>query len=361
MLTDDKINLLKYPWFRNQPADVGQYVNMAGVIMQDEELGKNVGLYRCQVKGERKIAVSPEAGQHGWLILDGKTRRGEKVADVALALGTDPLTFSIFPTKMAPFGVDEFEVAGGLMGKPLELVKCETSDLLVPANAEMIIEGEVRLDDFEKEGPYGEMFGYIGRAHEQAWYMNVKAITQRKDPWLVNSFTGVSCDAPGLTFNASDHFQFLPMIPNLVDMNLMANVVGVVIASIDKKMPGDGMSAGMKIAADHIVAKVIIIVDKDVDVCDLEDVVRALSSRWQPWPASNIVKGTTSPGAYLDPSAPVRGFTSKIVIDATRQFPAEGGPEKLEPVTRALFKQDCGDAFELVNRNWESYLAGWDR
>ena len=89
-------------------------------------------------------------------------QRGDKVAKVAVAVAPDPMTFCASSTKMADYLEDELEFAGGLRGKPLEVVKCETSDIRVPAHSEIVIEGEVPLTEFEEEGPYGEMYGYLG-------------------------------------------------------------------------------------------------------------------------------------------------------------------------------------------------------
>ena len=108
--------------------------------MVDPELGRNTGTYRCQVKGKNKIGVNSMPGQHGWRILAAKKRRGDKVAEVAIALGSDPILWCTSCTKLAGPGEDELSLAGGLRGKPIELVKCETIDILVPAHAEMIIE-----------------------------------------------------------------------------------------------------------------------------------------------------------------------------------------------------------------------------
>jgi 4-hydroxy-3-polyprenylbenzoate decarboxylase len=288
-------------------------------------------------------------------------RRGDKVAHVAIAIGADPLSFSTFVSKMGKPGEDEFEIAGGLRGKPVEVVKCESSDLVVPAQAEMIIEGEVPLDDMEQEGPYAEMFGFIGKAYEQRWYMNVKAITHRRNPWFVNSFTAVTVDGPGMAWAAENRYKYAQLIPNLVDLHMASNNIGVCVLSIDKQMAGQGLLAGMNVAANHVVVKVTIVVDKDVDVCNREEVMRSLGSRWQPRTASTIVNYSTNPGAWMDPSAPVQGVSSQIIIDATRQFPGEGGPKHGEPISRAVLEEKAGDAFKLVNQNWQKYLAGWQR
>jgi len=146
-----------------------------------------------------------------------------------------------------------------------------------------------------------------------------------------------------------------------VDLHMATNSIGVCVLSIDKQMAGQGLLAGMNVAANHVVVKVTIVVDKDVDVCNREEVMRSLGSRWQPRTASTIVNYSTNPGAWMDPSAPVQGVSSQIIIDATRQFPGEGGPKHGEPISRAILEEKAGDAFKLVNQNWQKYLAGWQR
>ena len=180
VLKGDEVDLEKFAWLKNNPADAGRYVNMGSVFIQDPAIGSNVGTYRCQVKGPRKMAVNPEPGQHGWRILMAMKERGDKIAKVAVAVGPDPMTFCASSTKMAGYLEDELEFAGGLRGKPLPVVKCETCDIRVPAHSEFIIEGEVPLTEFEDEGPYGEMYGYLGPTKPNNFFMNIKAITHRQ-------------------------------------------------------------------------------------------------------------------------------------------------------------------------------------
>ncbi|MDP6180778.1 MAG: UbiD family decarboxylase, partial [Desulfatiglandales bacterium] len=187
MLGDD-VDLYKFPWFKTNPGDASQYISAGAVIMEDPELGRNVGTYRCQVKEKNKIGINANYGQHGFIFIMKAKRRGEKVMKAAVAVGVDPIVWSMSSTKLADLGDDEISLAGGFMNKPVTMVKCETSDIMVPANAEMIIEGEIPFD-MEDEGPYGEMLGYLGRKHK-IFYMNVKAVTHRKNPWIINSFTG---------------------------------------------------------------------------------------------------------------------------------------------------------------------------
>jgi 4-hydroxy-3-polyprenylbenzoate decarboxylase len=356
IVSEADVDIFRYPWLKNNPGDAGQYINSGGVVLEDPQLGRNVGTYRCQVKAAKKIGVNPEPGQNGWKFLMGMREQGRKVAHAAIVLGTDPIVFSMSSTKVAGLGEDELEFAGGFKGKPVELVKCETSDIRVPANAEMIIEGEIPLDDDEAEGPYAEMYGYMGTAKPQNFYMNIKAITHRKDPWFVNVFTGVTKDRHHAPMEVTDFLRFRKAIPNLVAIHSPLWAVGVTVLSIDKKFPGEGIAAGEHVAAGRLVTKTVIVVDKDVDVLNFRSVLHAVGSRWQPQPASLTIPQMTGMPSSIDPSTPVSGITSKIIIDATKQLPSEGGPASWAPVSRTVLEEHCPEAFDLVDGKWQEYF-----
>jgi len=352
IITGDDVDITKYPWFKNNPADAGRYVNTGAVFTEDPRLGRNVGTYRCQVKGKNKIGVNAGVSQHGGIHLAMAKRRGEKVKQVAVVLGTDPIVYAMSSTKLADFGEDELDFAGGFLGKPVELVKCETSDLLVPANAEMIIEGEVPTGEMEEEGPYGEMFGYLGREN-RTFYMNIKAITHRKNPIFYNSFTGMTKTTHMVPWQAGTFFRLKKVIPNMVDMYKPHEAIGMTVLSINKRFPGQGIAAG-QIAAASPTDKIIVVVDNDVDVMNINEVLHAMATRWQPHPASLIIPQANT--FMVDPSLPRRFVTSKIIIDATRQLPAEGGPKSFPPLNRNLLKEKAPQSFEIVERKWSEYL-----
>ncbi len=357
LIDESDIDILKYPWFKNNPADAGRYVNVTSVILEDPELGRNVGTYRCQVKERNKIGLNPEPGQHGWRILTAKKRRGEKMADVAICLGVDPLLWCTSCTKLAGPGEDEVALAGGLRGKPVEMVKCETNDLLVPAHAEMIIEGKVPLDETEAEGPYGEMYGYMGPRKENNFFVNIKCITHRRDPWFQNSFTGLTDDLPRTPLMAASYARFKRLIPGLVAIGALRGASGVTVLSIDKRFAGEGIMAGQYVAANSS-TKIVIVVDRDVNVVDEHAVFAALGSRWQPT-ASAITNQTRI--TLPDPSLAKRGLTSKIVIDATRQFPEEGGPPLWAPVSRDLLVEGAPGLFERIDAKFDEFIPDWPR
>jgi UbiD family decarboxylase len=357
ILTGDAIDITKFAWFKNNPEDVGRYVNSGAVFMEDPQLGRNVGTYRCQVKGPKKIGLNTEMGQHGWQFMMRAKRRGEKVKKVAIALGTDPIVYAMSSTKLADLGEDELDFAGGFLGKPVELVKCETSDLLVPANAEMIIEGEAPTGEVEDEGPYGEMFGYMGKQHKN-FYMNITAITHRKNPLFINSFTGMTKTTHMVPQQAGAFFKLKKVIPYLVDSYDPHEAIGIKVLSIDKRFPGQGMAAG-QVAAAGPTNKIIIVVDKDVDVMNITNVLHAVATRWQPYPATLIIPQANS--FMIDPSMPQRLLTSKIVIDATRQLPLEGGPKSFARLNRNLLTEKAPQSFEIVEKKWSEYLKDWQK
>jgi len=217
----------------------------------------------------------------------------------------------------------------------------------------MIIEGEIPVE-MEEEGPYGEMFGYLGLQHRN-FYMNVKAITHRKKPLFYNSFTGVTRPTQMIPGQVSSYVKLKKRLSNLVDMYSPRGAIGMTIISIDKKYPGQGMAAGQALTG----AKVVIIVDKDIDVTNISQVLHAVATRWQPNPASLIIPQTS--GMPLDPSAPQRGLTSRIIIDATQQLPQEGGPKSWPPVLRSLLKEKAPGSFELVKDKWPEYFVDWKK
>ncbi len=132
----------------------------------------------------------------------------------------------------------------------------------------------------------------------------------------------------------------------------------ICIACIDKRLPGEGMEAGLCILGYRMTGfakKIVIVLDKDIDPTDLTRVMHAVATRWQPDPASIVVKQTLS--LPIDPSTHRNFLNSKIIIDATRQLPAEGGPEKFALDNRTVMEEQAGDAFELVDQKWQEYFT----
>jgi len=356
-LRGDDIDILRLPWIQTNPRDAGRYITAGTVFIEDPEMGRNVGTYRCQVKGPRRIGVNTEIGQHAWNFLMRAKKRGADTVPAAVVMGADPITFALGTSKITGLGDDELEVAGGLRGRPVELVRCSSHDILVPAHAEIVLEGEIHLGETEEEGPYGEVYGYMGQKKPSNFFMDIQAVTHRPQPWVSNSFAGITKLTMSIPQNVTNNRNYRQVIRNLVEFYRPVETTGVAVLSIDKRMPGEGMAAGQHVAAADLFAKVVIVVDGDVDVQDKTQIFHALGTRWQPDPGALVIPQTR--GMPLDPSAPTRWLTSKIVIDATRQLPNEGGPEKWPEVSRVLLEKHSPETFELVAERWSDYFRGW--
>ena len=363
ILTGDKIDLLKFPWLQSNPADAGRYINTGNVITYDPEHGRNSGTYRCQLKGPRKIGVNPEINQHGWTFLMDMKERGAPFARAAIVVGADPITYAMGSSKTARLGQDELAIAGGFMGQPLEVVKCETSDLLVPANVEMVIEGEIPFD-MEEEGPFGEMYGYMGQKKFENFYMNVTAVTHRENPWFINQFTGMTRGYLTSLMEATANLTFKKVIPNLVGIHVPVQITGFAFLSIDKQKPGEAFEAAEPLTKFLNIAKIIVVVDKDVDILNIEEVMHTVGARWQPHPATKIIEHASA--MRLDPSiraeqkAELKVIGSKIVIDATRQLPEEGGPAVYPNLNRICLLKEFPDIFERIDLKLSEYLKDED-
>ena len=365
--TGDDIDITKFAFITSNPADGGRYVNTGSVFTSDPEMGVNYGTYRCQIRGPKVLGVNPEPNQTGWKMLMAAKERGDKVAKISIALGQDPYVWLVSGSKVAPrFGakvtpLDELAIAGGIRGKAIDVVKSETNDIMVPANCEMIIEGEVPLtEEMLPEGPFGEMYGYLGRKKDENFWMNITAVTYRKDPWLMNQFTGVTRGYVTAPVSSLFNESFSKMIPGLIEINQPVDTTGWCFIKIKKTEPGQGLKAGKRLASIVPLFKVTIVVDEDVDILNWYEVGLAVGARYTPATATEIFSGRGMP---LDPSADQedRYASSKLVIDATRQWPEEGGPEVYPQLNRTLLEELAPDAFDIAKGNWGDVIDSWGK
>jgi 4-hydroxy-3-polyprenylbenzoate decarboxylase len=356
VLTGEQIDLTKFAFIQSNPADSGRYVNTGSVFTNDADLGKNFGTYRCEIKGPRMLGVNPEEGQGAYNAFMQAKHRGEKSVKISIALGQDPVTWVVSSSKLNRAKADELEVVSAIRGKPLPVVKSETNDHLIPANAEIVIEGEVPLDQGMKpEGPFGEMYGYMGGRKSDNFWMNVTAITHRRDPWIVNQFTGMTRGFPTAPLEKIALATLQRFVPNVKMLHTPVEATGLCFVSIKKNKPGEALEIGKRIAQIVGIAKVIVMVDDDLEVLDRVEMMHAIGSRWQPQPATAIIP--ESRGMPLDPSLVKRPMTSKIVIDATRQWPEEGGPKAYQALNRAELERMAPDSFKRVDANWAKLVG----
>jgi 4-hydroxy-3-polyprenylbenzoate decarboxylase len=246
--------------------------------------------------------------------------------EVAVAIGTDPaVTFSaIVP---APPDVEEYLIAGFLRAAPVELVKCETVDLEVPASSEIVLEGYVNLDELRTEGPFGDHTGFYS-LEDLYPVFHVQCVTHRKDPIYATTIVGKPPMEDAYMGKAVERV-FLPLmrltIPELIDINLPIEGVfhNLMIVSIRKSYPGQARKVMNAIwsLGQAMFTKVIIVVDEDVDVQDLADVTLKVLNHIDP---ERDIQFTLGPVDSLDHASRLANYGSKMGIDATRKWPTEG-------------------------------------
>ncbi len=240
--TGDEVDVTAFPFFRGNPGDGGPYINTGSVITKDPDMGVNLGTYRCQVKGPRKIMVNFESGQTGIRMVDAAKERGETSIPMALVIGQDPMTWMIsssrIPNRLRNRDpIDELAVAGGLRGKAIDVVRTESGEFLVPAHAEIVIEGTVDIFNLEPEGPYHEMYGYMGIPKEKNYVLTVDTITHREDPWIMNSFTGVIREYVTAPQTAANIYSLRQSHTEVVDYHSPHDSQGLVYISIKRPRP----------------------------------------------------------------------------------------------------------------------------
>jgi len=372
----DHFSLLDFPILQCWPQDAGRFITLPCVITRDPNSGKrNVGMYRLQVYDARttgahwqrqKVAAehyrqslrNKASNQEGAPSLSRSLRQGGDFdsarrsnsaavglmartsggqilaeanhpsgkMEVAVAIGTDPaVTFSaIVP---APPDVEEYLIAGFLRAAPVELVKCETVDLEVPATSEIVLEGYVNLDELRTEGPFGDHTGFYS-LEDLYPVFHVQCITHRKDPIYATTIVGKPPMEDAYMGKAVERV-FLPLmrltIPELIDINLPIEGIfhNLMIVSIRKSYPGQARKVMNAIwsLGQAMFTKCIIVVDEDVNVQDLADVTLKVLNHIDP---ERDIQFTLGPIDSLDHASRLANYGSKMGIDATRKWPTEG-------------------------------------
>ena len=361
----DSFSILDFPVLHCWPKDAGPFITLPCVISRDPKTGKrNVGMYRMQVydacttgmhwqrqkvgaehyREAMRAAVSSAAGSQrgaaesnrlaavdimarssgGARLADGESPKGKM--EVAVAIGTDPaLTFAaIVP---APPEVEEFLIAGFLREKPVELVKCETVALEVPATAEIVLEGFVNLDELRTEGPFGDHTGFYS-LEDLYPVFHITCITHRRNPIYATTIVGKPPMEDAWMGKAVERI-FLPLmkltLPEIIDINLPVESVfhNLMIVSIKKSYPGHArkVMSGIWAMGQAMFTKCVVVVDEDCDVQDLREVVLRVSNNIDP---ERDIQFTLGPVDSLDHAARLPDFGSKMGIDATRKWPSEG-------------------------------------
>jgi len=352
VIRKDNPSLAELPVLKCWPEDGGPFITLPLVFTKDPETGRrNVGMYRMQVFDDRTT------GMHWHIHKDGaehyrKGRRGGGRMPVAVALGADPaVIFSA--TAPLPAGIDEILFAGFLRKETVELVKCETVDLEVPARAEIILEGYVDPEETRLEGPFGDHTGYYSLADHYPVF-HLTCITHRRDPVYPATIVGRPPMEDAFIGKATERI-FLPLmrlqLPEVVDVNMPPEGVfhNCVIVSIKKSYPGQAkkvMSALWGLGL-MMLAKLIIVVDGDVDVQNLSEVMWRVFNNID---AGRDVMMVEGPLDALDHSSPLPHLGTKMGIDATRKWPSEGHPREW-PADIVMSEE----IKKLVDGKWEEY------
>jgi 4-hydroxy-3-polyprenylbenzoate decarboxylase len=329
--------LLNLPIQQCWPLDGGRFITLPCVVTKDPDTGeRNVGMYRIQIYDDRTT------GMH-WQLQKVGARHGRRYYEtgtrmpVAIFLGGDPV-FTFAATAPLPDGLDEFLLAGYLRKKSIELVKCETNDLEVPANADFVIEGYVDpKEPLRDEGPFGDHTGYY-TLPEPYPVFHVTAITHRKDAVYPATIVGMPPMEDFYIGGASVKL-FLPVFkmnfPEIVDIALPAEGVfhNLVFVSIKKTYPMQAYKImhGLWGMGQMMFTKYIVVVDDDVDVHKTSDVLFRLCANTDPQRDSIFTKG---PSDVLDHATSEMAMGSKLGIDATKKLPGEGFKRPWPPLIK---------------------------
>jgi 4-hydroxy-3-polyprenylbenzoate decarboxylase len=366
----ENFNLLDFPVLTCWPHDGGPFITLPCVHTRDPKSGKrNIGMYRMQVYDGQttgmhwqrqkvaaehyrealrgaavantdasplaaSVAAMAESSGGAYAVTDGPlgglqvqfgNLKGSRM-EVAVSIGSDPATTfaAIVP---APPEIEEYLIAGFLRGKPVEIIKCETVDLEVPAQAEIVLEGYVELGELRSEGPFGDHTGFY-TMEDQYPVFHITCITHRKDPIYAATIVGKPPMEDAWMGKAVERI-FLPMmkmtIPEIVDINLPPEGVfhNLMIVSIRKSYPGQArkvMSAIWSLGQ-AMFTKCIVVLDEDCDVQDLGEVTLRVTNNIDP---ERDIQFTLGPIDSLDHASRMPNYGSKMGIDATRKWKAEG-------------------------------------
>ena len=362
VLTGGDIDLNTLPIQSCWPDEPAPVITWPLVVTQGPQAGQaggdkrdvfNLGIYRMQIVGKNKTYMR-------WLKHRGGAQHHARWKEVnnepipaAAVIGADPGAI-IAAVAPVPDTLSEYQFAGLLRGEKVALVDCKTIQLQVPAEAEIVIEGHVSLEEYGDDGPYGDHTGYYN-AIEPFPVFTVSAITMRKEPIYLSTFTGRPPDEPSVLGEALNDV-FVPLLtqqfPEIIDFWLPPEACSyrVAVVSIKKAYPGHAkriMMAVWSYLRQFMYTKFVIVVDDDINARDWNDVIWAISTNVDP--ARDVTMIENTPIDYLDFASPESGLGSKMGIDATAKLP----PETKRDWGRKIRMSD--NIIEEVTRKWQQY------
>lgn len=326
------VDLFLFPSPKMWPLDGGRYIGTGDVVItRDPEQGHlNLGTYRQMIHSKNEVGFYVSPGKDALLHREKCWKRGEP-CEVAVAYGVDPGLF-IVGAMGFPKNVSEYDYAGALKGEPVRLVKGEVTDLMIPADAEIVVEGLSYPDRFKDEGPFGEFQGYYGRPGGPTPFIEVKCVHYRNDPILTaalmadhpsceqNLFFGIARSAR--IWDDLDRLG-IPGIRGVYCVPSAAGGFGMTVVSIEQLHAGHASqvaSLAAQCPGGAYNSKWIIVVDEDVDPTDLEQVVWAMCTRCHPPDDIDILRNTWA--TYLDPTRnppELRPYGAKTLINACKE------------------------------------------
>ncbi len=334
VLRGDDIDLARLPIQTCWPGEPAPLITWPLVVTQgpnpggDKQDAFNLGIYRMQVTGKNTTLMR-------WLKHRGGAQHHQRwqksgkrePLPAAVVIGADPGTILAAVTPV-PDTLSEYQFAGLLRGRKLDLVDCKTVPLKVPAEAEIVLEGHVSLDEHGDEGPYGDHTGYYNSV-EKFPVFTISAITMRRQPIYLSTFTGRPPDEPSVLGEALNEV-FIPLLrqqfPEIVDFWLPPEGCSyrIAVVSMKKAYAGHAKRVMMGVWSylrQFMYTKWVIVVDDDINARDWKDVMWALSTRMDPARDITVIEHT--PIDYLDFASPMSGLGSKIGLDATDKWPGE--------------------------------------
>lgn len=325
----DNFSLLEFPVLHCWPQDGGPFITLPMVFSKNPDTGKrNCGCYRLQVFDERTTGMHWQTHKNGAEHFRRLRATGgpSKRMDIAVAIGADPATMysAILPL---PPEIDEMMIAGFLRSKPVEMVKCETVDLEVPANAEIVLEGYVELGELRREGPFGDHTGFYSLADDYPVF-HVTCITHRKNPVYATTIVGPPPMEDFWMGKAIEQI-FLPLmkmqIPEIRAVAMPAEGIfhNLMLVSIRKSYPGQARKVMHAIwgLGQAMFTKVIVVVDEDVDVHNFSEVAWKALNNIDP---QRDIEFAMGPIDSLDHASRLPNYGSKMGVDATKKWPQEG-------------------------------------
>ncbi len=352
VIIEDNPSLDIFPILKTWPDDGGKFITLPMVFTKDPDTGiRNCGMYRMHVYDSKTTGMHWHMHKDGARHYRNAERKGERL-EVAVAIGSDPATM-YSATAPLPEGIDEMLFAGFLRNSAVELIKCKTVDLEVPANAEIVLEGYCEPGERRIEGPFGDHTGYYSLQDKYPVF-HITCITHRKDAIYPATIVGKPPMEDCYIAKATERI-FLPLLkkqlPEIIDMNLPLEGVfhNIAVISIDKRYPGHARKVMYALwgMGQMSFTKAIIVVDKWVNVQNLSEVVWRMGNNVDPKRDTVIVEG---PLDVLEHASNIPSYGGKIGIDATKKWPSEGFTREWPA---DIIMSD--EIKSLVTKRWKEY------